>query len=70
MKGFFVEYENQSTTHMNFKTVKKEQMTLVSNNTDKGKYDSQRINEVNHHLICNLYLPVCIKSANFKNKSR
>lgn len=40
--GFVVEYQIQSTTHMNFKTVTKEEMTLVSNNTDKGTsiYDS------------------------------
>lgn len=33
-----VENQIQYTTHMNFKTVTKEQMTLDSNSTDKGKY--------------------------------
>lgn len=36
--NFVVENQIQSTTHMSFKTVTKEQMTSDSNNTDNGKY--------------------------------
>eukprot|EP00105_Crassostrea_gigas_P036578 XP_019920726.1 PREDICTED: uncharacterized protein LOC109617997 [Crassostrea gigas] len=36
----FSEYQSQSTTHMNFRTVPKEHITLDSNSSDNGKYDS------------------------------